>query len=354
MMSIESSRKFRVFSFIATLLVVVYHARFPSLSQTRLVMQVEPFFARLYEFLCGISMAYFFTTSGYMLCNGLRKSNAGQKFRRRIYTLIIPFFAWNCIYFAADFLFRKDTMDLRPSVILYKLSFDPYNGPLWYVFSLFILSTLVILTVYFIKSRTLLTVIGSFIIVVSVCIESFGLFLQFGLSGEEHIIVWLTRLFRYLPSYVIGCYLGLFHKDCVEYEPAKNARIAAGMLTVCLSLYMVFIPKHQKIENQITLTVMPLCIWAFVNSRRMKDEISPHIQGAFLIYAMHFMVIMLFRFFLEKILPHSISDVSALMIWLLFPYGAVILTYLASRLLSFILHKLHLYKVESILTGNRK
>ena len=174
------------------------------------------------------------------------------------------------------------------------------------------------------------------------------------ISGEEHIIVWFTRLFRYLPSYVIGCYLGLFHKDCVEYEPSKNARIAAGILTVCLSLYMVFVPKHHKIENQITLTVMPFCIWAFVNSRRMKDEISPHIQGTFLIYAMHYMVIMLFRFSLEKILPHGISDVSALMIWLLFPYGAVILTYLASRLLSFILHKLHLSKVETILTGNRK
>ena len=129
-----------LYSFILTVFVVWLHAGEP-----------------LFSFVPGqIAVPGFFALSGYLFMRGL-PGNSGDalgrsqildKMKRRVHTLVIPYLAWNTIYFVIYLAAGKATLaELPEAVLLYRC-----NPVFWYMFQL-ILITIISPVIYFIMKK---------------------------------------------------------------------------------------------------------------------------------------------------------------------------------------------------------
>ena len=136
-MNKESSEKLRVLSFIFTIAIVGYHSNI-IIGDLYTSSVLNTITANTWELLANVAMSFFFMTSGFLLYNCATEKSIYEKLVRRIRTVVIPFIIWNSIYFAFSILQNG----LRGSVwhLLYRFSFDPYDGPLWYLFAITLLS----------------------------------------------------------------------------------------------------------------------------------------------------------------------------------------------------------------------
>lgn len=203
-MNTSTSNKFKVFSFVFTIIMILYHAQWDFLSNTPYVYRLSTITEKGLDHLAGIAMAYFFMTSGFMLYNNLTSENVGSKLKRRVKNLLIPFILWNMIYMPLKIIFMHQTINGILDLV-YHFSFAPYAGPLWYVFAVFILS---LLSPFIIRIRNRSNACFCFCICIllatSLYLYGYNEFNLMGYSEDTHIIMWLSRLCRYMPAYIVG------------------------------------------------------------------------------------------------------------------------------------------------------
>ena len=353
-MTKESSNKFRFFSFVSALVVIGYHARLPFLEEYNLVSSASPYISRLYDCFCSIAMSFFFMTSGYMLYHGATNENAGKKFGRRIHSLLIPYIIWNLIYMGLYLVFRRDYFKNGITDIFYGFIFTPFNGPFWYVLAIFCLSAFVMPVVRLYRTQPLVLKIAFILLIIlSIAVESCSLFSVFGISEENVILVWIVRLFRYLPAYMIGSYIGLTHSDWVDYRLQGKGKLYLFLFFVLTGLCSLLVPDQLKLVKQVCLTIQPMMLWMIVDNRFFLNK-NAKIQGAFLLYALHSMIILISRYTIEKMLPSGMNETAVLLLYLSVPFIMMLLTYIASHILGIILRRFHLRYLESALTGGRE
>lgn len=102
--------------------------------------------------LCSVAVPFFFMVSGFMLAGHCDEDGWwGRAIKKRIVTLLIPFFAWNLIWLmfdygmiiAANVVTRADLFrNIRWNGVLWALGLDPRCSPplftYWYIRSLFL------------------------------------------------------------------------------------------------------------------------------------------------------------------------------------------------------------------------
>lgn len=349
-----TSRKIKAFTFIFTLVMIVYHAQWAYFNDIALVRSIQPVIFRFYG-CCGcVAMSFFFMTSGYLLYRNLDAHTTKEKLKRRIKSLLIPFVIWNIIYMPADILFHGREIN-GVAQILYGFSFSPYNGPLWYVFAIFLLSLLAVPMARIMRKKMLVFSICAVLAVVSVLVYGLEVLKYLGLSEETHIVMWIVRLFRYLPSYMLGCLWGGYNEGVLNRSIKRNTSrfwLAIMLILSCILLW-TFVDDFPKIAKQFILIVLPVLIWLTIGNEPFQKPLRQFVKGSFMMYAMHFMIIFVVRFVLEKVLPVQTKGVPALIIWLLYPYLMVLCTYISSDLTIYILDKFNLTFLKGLLTGNR-
>lgn len=170
-MTKETSNKFKWLSFLMTCAIVIYH-----INGSHPVSYHNSFdekvFNNIYyatQMLGSLAVGYFFATTGYFLYGDINIRNVNKRIRNRVHTLLIPFFAWNFIYFVFNLLkgyqMQQETL-LKE--IFDKVIFDPFAGALWYVLVIFVLSLLAPLTLIVLKRKML-----AGILYVVLCIGSY-------------------------------------------------------------------------------------------------------------------------------------------------------------------------------------
>ncbi len=352
-MSIQASRKFRFFSFAFTLILVLYHGQLDMFSEKNSIQTILPMISRFYSYLGSIGMSYFFMTSGYLLYYNISETSPIEKAKKRIRSLLIPFLVWNGIYMLFEVTTKKTPLGGMFD-ILYHFSIAPYNGPLWYVFVVFFLSLLSI-PVVIIKRRheRYLICVLIFCCIISILIYGFKTLELFGLTEDNYFIMWLTRVFRYLPSYIVGCAIGLYKSNSVNMAFSKSKYLVCFLAFFLSALWMAF-EDLPPVIRQFIATIQPVLIWMIIDNSHFDREISKTIKCSFLMYCIHFLIISAGKKLLAIWLPSTITEPLAFMVWFLFPFVIIAIVYLSARIISSILDKLHLSAVKSLLTGNRE
>lgn len=224
-------------------------------------------------------------TTGYLLYKNATEQSIQEKLRRRRSSIVIPFLLWNTIYCLISILFKG--MDNFPT-LLYRFSFDPYDGPLWYLFAITLLSLASPIVIKTYKSR-LFKFFVVIIMAASYIIYSFHLLEDLD-SNNTHILSWLDRLCRYLPSYFFGSFIGLSCKEnLVDKIMKKRYKIFFCNMILFEMVAWVFYGNmvHDSVKMLI-LFISPIMIWCCLDK---EYEVRKWMRNSFVMYAIHRLVL---------------------------------------------------------------
>ncbi len=347
------SHKITVLTFSFTLMMVAYHARTSFISQNKLLLRITEHISSVYEYLGCISMAFFFTMTGYLFYRNITKAGLKGKIQRRIKSLLIPLTAWNVIYLVGFMVFDRESVRWGVLDVIYHFTFAPYDGPLWYLFAIFMLTLFAPLVLFTRKYNTVKVVLLIAVFIIPVAMFSFDILKLFGLSEEPHFVMWLNRLFRYLPCYTVGSIAGMHRHDDVSTDNI-NVRYRIGVLALIVLTGFIWVmnPDIQNFYRQLIIVITPIFVWIVLKEEKFEKYNNQVVRNSFLIYATHFMVIFVYREISKKLVPAT-GDVIALLVWIAEPILCVILTYFCCTLFDRFIKKTKLGKIESVLTGSR-
>lgn len=123
------------YSFWMTILIIIYH-----LAPHILKLGVYPssyigitYIKNFFELFGSIALNYFFAASAYKFY--VSKKRIGIKLRKRIVTLLIPYFTWNTLFIIL-YVVQYRSITLKDLLLGYTLT--PFDGPMWYILVLYI------------------------------------------------------------------------------------------------------------------------------------------------------------------------------------------------------------------------
>lgn len=79
------------------------------------------------------AVAWFFFSAGYWLFRSLTKQQILPRLKRRFFSLVVPYFAWNTLVLAAEYLLRVYKHETIPNTFFLTAyrPIVPVNGALW-------------------------------------------------------------------------------------------------------------------------------------------------------------------------------------------------------------------------------
>lgn len=350
------SKKLKLLSFSFSIVIVLYHANLVFLNHYELPTVMASVCDKALDRLAAAALSYFFMVSGYLLYRDASRENAMQKIRRRVNSLLVPLFVWNLIYLALELLTKSDNENLDLSIqgMLYHFTLEPYDGPLWYIFAVFMLSLPVFFVMVLKHRKKLVLFLSALLCLLALLISGGGLLTRLGVSEETPLSNWFVRFFRYLPSYIIGCLIGLYWPHVAFVKAEKKTRIINSLVVLGILIAMCLVPASFNWLVILFTPLTPVLVWFSIAGTLSRNSFSMWIKGSFLIYATHTMVIsVVFRLtkrptqmMLQANIPESVS-------WVLFVTVVAVSTYVFSRLIAYFLERFKLNRITMLLTGNR-
>lgn len=215
-MTKEQSSRIRVIGFLMAFGVVMYHAGNGGMPR------INDFDARVYTSLSGLfnfilvqlAMCWYYTVTAFLLFYHLTPKSFIPKMKRRFVNLLLPYVLWQviCIPFAPPAGWKAFIKTV------FFLQQWPPNGPLWYVYAIFVLAFLSPLLWILLRGRKT----GA----VSAFILAFGAHVLLQSKSEALIynrsLANLVNILTYMPAYIFGAYFGL-HADDGEHEQLQYA-----------------------------------------------------------------------------------------------------------------------------------
>ena len=293
------SNKITSLSFLMTCVILIYHCFSDGPYINNLDNTINNFLYFLINELATIAMYYFFFTSGFLLFVNLNKNNTNQKIQKRIFSLFIPYIFWQIIIFLSKITILKQQISINEfinTVFLFKMW--PPNGPLWYVYIVFLLSLFCPILIRTYENKRITT----FLIPI-ISVLSYYLYLNLPLNNVFFENSYLTNLFHYLSAYIFGSYAGYATTNQMRKKEVLTIIIPALVLNTFLGL---------NILRESLYSLIPLLIVLFTD---FKLNINKRICGlSFLIYALHPITKTIFLNFINNTLlsfnlPYTIINI---------------------------------------------
>ncbi len=348
------SNKLKYFSFVFSFFIVLYHANLVYVGHYPLPELIKGSSLQLFDIMAALSLSYFFTASGFLLYRNANRTNALDKIKSRFVSLMIPFFVWNIIYFIKELLTEGHSLLSKDiSQLLYDFFFAPYDGPLWYVFAIFLLSLSVWPICTIKNNRILIYAISISLVILSVIISGFNIIAWPEYLLNAHFETWIKRLFRYLPCYITGSLIGMYKPQSICYHPTSRVQSFSFYILIPLIVLYALLPDTFRFIKPVLLPFLVIMIW--ICQRLPYHKINPHIiSGSFLIYASH-MVVIVIVFHIVKSFYYTLpqTNLTFLLCWIFFLIAVIIAVCLFRCIIVFIIDKFKLKILNTLLTGNR-
>ena len=301
------SKKLSVYNLVFTICIVVFHSKnsyqlFAS-TQNSVVGALYNFYYTFGD----ISLGVFFMISGYLFYLGI--NNMGrlkEKVKGRVNTLVVPFFVWNALMLVYEvaYSFCSGSLSLNIKDVVAGFTYDPFDGPLWYMFTLIVLITF----------SPLLVKLKNYPIVFKAGVGATIVFaFLWGVLAEEQLndnglLHWVSETINYLPLYVIGAYFGALKSDLVvqeKYNKKVISVISAVIITLSM-MYFIFFDVGIQWLNWVLFHILPLAIWLLVSSEHFeKNKITFPLKATFFVYAMHMLLVGITNTILFKIFGYN-------------------------------------------------
>ena len=205
------SSNIKIFSFVVSCFMVLFHAGMYDNSNA--VNQFDRQLSELinydYKLLAFFGLSFFFSVTGFLLFYGLNYRNYLKKIERRVHSLLIPYLIWQALVLIKDLCIGRRYEILDVLLRTFGLELWPLNGPLWYVYVVFLLALLlspVLLLMFSSKRSAWISTFAMLILIrflKQTSIEPVRIVVSYGL---------FSRILTYLPAYMIGAYYGRFYE----------------------------------------------------------------------------------------------------------------------------------------------
>ena len=333
----DNRDKMILFSFFMTLLIVIYHLA-PHLINLMPNDENYLYLNNFFDTFGSIALNYFFAASAYKFYISLKPIK--MKLKKRIITLIIPYIVWNTIYI---FIYIMQHNDINLKSIFLGYTLTPFDGPLWYIFLLYIFFVSISFFEYkgfvFSKSRTL------YLCVTLAIIAAFFHDMTIKSLLNFPYLWWLERALRMLPPFLFGIYLS--KKDVTRSYKFDNHNVKIFQIFFILCSVILAIYLGDSFITTLLLYSITFLIWKLIPNIKLKKK-SILRMNVFTVYAVHEGIIILLISILNKM---SISFENG--IFLIISIFSIIMTI---YILCFFLNKFIRICppiVDNILTGGR-
>lgn len=256
-----------------TFVIVMYHTGAPGadLALNEFDAKWNDIFSKCFDTLAELAMSWFFATSGFLLFLNLKRKNFTVKIKKRIYSLLLPYFLWQMIAVIKGLL-KGYSYDFK-AVIKTIFLFDrwPPDGALWYLYAIFFMALISPIILFIFKKKNLAYVV----IVLSII-------LMYRMSIGESALMsygYFYNIMTYAPAYVIGCFYGHFAE---EMNGLGELKYVVGIIVIALlvdKLYVGFLMKT-------VIRMLPVIFLYEVPVVRMKYD-TVLLKHSFLMYALH-------------------------------------------------------------------
>lgn len=335
------SSNIKIFSFVVSCFMVLFHAGMYDNSNA--VNQFDRELSELinydYKLLAFFGLSFFFSVTGFLLFYGLNYRNYLKKIERRVHSLLIPYLIWQALVLIKDLCIGRRYEILDVLLRTFGLELWPLNGPLWYVYVVFLLALLlspVLLLMFSSKRSAWISTFAMLILIrflKQTSIEPVRIVVSYGL---------FSRILTYLPAYMIGAYYGRF------YEKNRMPESMVYSLAVVLFAYLLDFKISGFFTDMVVMTLPMVLIFIFPSIPKLENR---KIYGyTFLIYALHHPFIVDLKGFIDEGLAWIPIPVTILNIFehMLILAASVLLAAGLSKLLE----KLS-PKILAVLTGGR-
>lgn len=300
----NNSKKLSVMNFAMTFAIVVFHWKnFYMLNLTAPANETVGVTAYDILFvLSPVALRFFFFISAFLLYFGISdQADAKKKFKKRLYSLGIPFLVWNVLILAWNFVYTLLTTRALPNYgpldYLLGFSIEPFCGPFWYIFALLILLPLVFVLARIRNNRALTTVaLAAFAVatlILSPVLKHAG-----GLLGN-----WFSNFFDYVPAYCLGVWFALYLPRAVLFDAASMlARVLASVALVASVVVLTLDFPYAAVFDKVAYLAIPTALWILLPpSCFEKIRITYPLKIAFFVYAMHATLIGLLNTVLARV-----------------------------------------------------
>ena len=280
------SNKFAYLSLVLTIGMVIYHAKWVSNYNISYLNGFDNSILNSYigfaDHIGFVCMVFFFFASAFWFYRNINsKEELISKYKKRLKTLLIPFIAWTIIIGIYQIITGQLTFKL--SGIFDYLFFNPIAGPLWYILGLFILQLFAPIILLIKKNKLVTTGIFS-LIIVYVFLRTVGVIPNL-LSFPNWW--WYNNLIYYVPAYLIGVYMGMYHSDLLlikEYNEKKYTYIGIGLLIISIVFWTYYNIKALRI---IYCFMELIGIWFIFKPKFCEKDIKEFFKSNFYIFSLH-------------------------------------------------------------------
>lgn len=297
---------------------------------------------KMFDNLAAVSLGFFFTTSAYLLYQSADNNTIYAKVKKRLFTLGVPFVFWNIV----EFVFLYIVHQLGTISIL-SFSLDPFDGPLWYVFALLILSVMspLILNLKKLSQNCV------FILFLVIVIASSSFCLAYHNKFCFESFYWLERVVRYLPAYFSGILLAWYgDKITKESYPKNTVELWARIFTILgIVIILVLNSSEENIFTYCILRLLPVSVWFSFHCDSEERINSFPIKISFILYAIHDMIIRIIGWGFHKVLnTDSISGYQ----FIIFRVMSLLIIYCIALCVAYFV-KRFMPKLYVVMTGGR-
>lgn len=276
------SKNITVLNFIMTCIIICYHASYLGDPVINIDASLDLIINDALGDLSFVAMNFFFFTTGFMLFRDLNIHNYKEKIKKRVSTLLIPYFIWQLFFFFLKCLILKqpfEEINFFETVFLFEQW--PPDGPLWYLYVAFILALISPLILLIYKN---IRIAQLFLIVVMV-FSNYSLASEILAHGSLSTTI-IPNTINYLPGYIMGTYFGYYHN--------RNMRLKdLSSVTMMLILAMIFNDDGnianialEGILKKTTLAVIPMLLVYTLPESKYLDSLLI-IKYTFLMYVIH-------------------------------------------------------------------
>lgn len=242
-----------------------------------------------YKLMAFFGLSFYFSVTGFLFFYGLNYSNFLKKIERRVHSLLIPYLIWQALVLIKDLCIGRKYEVMNVLLRTFGLELWPLNGPLWYVYVVFLLAlifTPVLLLMFTNKKSAWISTIVLLLLIQLLKNSSSGsvqMILKYGL---------FSRILTYLPAYMIGAYYGKF------YEKNKMPQSLIYSVAVVFLAYLLDFKMNDFFRDMVVMT-LPMTL-IFILPAIPKLENRKIFGYTFLVYALHHPLIVDFEVFIDE------------------------------------------------------
>ena len=298
------SNKIKYLNLFMSVLVILIH----SINNDTLIEQVF----NQNGFIGQIAVPYFFIVSGFLFFNNVYSINdVIEKIKKRIRTILFPYFAWNVIYYFLNVLVKKDVYF---SIIgLYDAAINhTYSSFMWFLYQLILIVFITPLLYYILKNKSF-TVMGSILLCILVLI------------GFEFRFLNIDSVIYYFLGGIVSFYVSNKDKELIN----KKNIIYPFFLSIFFIIVKYLIHKIAFLYYFELLSIIMLRISLVVFVFYLFDFIFKYIrtpkilENTFVLYLSHYMVLRIIfyvtKFISLKFLSLEIGIIFEIIMFLLSP-----------------------------------